>query len=66
MWRERGGKKKEDIVYTLYLSPDIGILALRCILQLPMLKLLQTREGLQSYSGHLYSVSLLETNEPCS
>ena len=47
-------------------TSDIGILALRCTLQLPMLKPLQTREVPQSYSVHLYSVSLLETNEPCA
>ena len=73
MWRERGGKKTRTLfTHTLPLTrhwhptSDIGILALRCTLQLPMLKLLQTREVPQSYSVHLYSVSLLETNEPCA
>ena len=43
----------------------ISILALKCRLQLSLPNLLQTREGLH-HSVHLYSVSLLKTNEPCS
>ena len=72
-----GGRKVEEtrtlFTHTLPLTrhwhptSHIGILALRCTLQLPMLKLQQTpREIIQSYSAHLYSVSFLETNEPCS
>ena len=50
------------------LPSHIGILALRCTLQLPVQNLVTAdqRRTTVILSIFVYSVSLLETNEPCS